>query len=217
MKWIGKVDRRTARRARPGPAGRRARRAARAPVRRGQRTRRPRPCSATRISLRSASASSAPPSASWATSPRPTGGSRSWRSPPRARSWRAAPGCRPDPARPSPASPRASSRSSTSTGELAALQRACRGRPDLTRIFLEIQVRAALAGNNLEGRVRPMMQRVAQRLGISAFEFAHIEAVLRIQQRRLSPRRTPGAAARGRPGTSRPPTACSRRLRAGER
>ena len=43
-------------------------------------------------------------------------------------------------------------------GELAALRRACRGRPDLTRIFLEIQVRAALAGNNLDGPVRPMMQ-----------------------------------------------------------
>src|SRR5215469_12773487 len=29
-------------------------------------------------------------------------------------------------------------------GELAALEHACRGRPDLTRIFFEIQVRAAL-------------------------------------------------------------------------
>lgn len=34
--------------------------------------------------------------------------------------------------------------------ELAALASACRGRPDLLRVFLEIQVRAALAGNNLE-------------------------------------------------------------------
>jgi DnaJ like chaperone protein len=67
-------------------------------------------------------------------------------------------------------------------GELSALARACRGRPDLVRVFLEIQVRAALAGNNLEGAVRPMMQRVASALGISAFEFAHVEAVLRIQR-----------------------------------
>jgi len=67
-------------------------------------------------------------------------------------------------------------------GELAAFARACRGRPDLTRIFLEIQVRAALAGNNLDGPVRPVMQRVAAVLGISAFEFAHVEAVLRIQR-----------------------------------
>ena len=67
-------------------------------------------------------------------------------------------------------------------GELSALAHACRGRPDLVRVFLEIQVRAALAGNNLEGAVRPMMQRVASALGISAFEFAHVEAVLRIQR-----------------------------------
>ena len=40
-------------------------------------------------------------------------------------------------------------------GELSALAHACRGRPDLVRVFLEIQVRAALAGNNLEGAVRP--------------------------------------------------------------
>src|SRR5882762_4420506 len=33
--------------------------------------------------------------------------------------------------------------------ELAGLRRACRGRPDLLRVFLEIQMRAALAGNNL--------------------------------------------------------------------
>jgi len=66
-------------------------------------------------------------------------------------------------------------------GELGALARALRGRPDLRRIFLEIQVRAALAGNNLEGPVRPRLQRVAQLLEISGFEFAHIEAVLRIQ------------------------------------
>jgi DnaJ like chaperone protein len=65
--------------------------------------------------------------------------------------------------------------------ELAALAHACRGRPDLTRVFLEIQVRAALRGNNLEGPVRPLMQRLAQSLDISGLEFAHIEAVLRIQ------------------------------------
>jgi DnaJ like chaperone protein len=66
-------------------------------------------------------------------------------------------------------------------GEIAGLRRACRGRPDLTRIFLEIQMRAALAGNNLAGPVRPMMQQIAAGLGISAFEFAHVEAALRIQ------------------------------------
>jgi DnaJ like chaperone protein len=84
------------------------------------------------------------------------------------------------------------------TGELAALNRACRGRPDLVRIFLEIQVRAALAGNNLEGAVRAVMQRVAASLGISAFEFAHVEAVLRIQSGAFRPGGAPGANAGAR-------------------
>jgi DnaJ like chaperone protein len=66
--------------------------------------------------------------------------------------------------------------------ELAALAHACRGRPDLTRVFLEIQVRAALAGNDLQGPVRPLLHRIAQALAVSPFEFAHIEAVLRIQR-----------------------------------
>jgi DnaJ like chaperone protein len=79
-------------------------------------------------------------------------------------------------------------------GELAALAQACRGRPDLTRVFLEIQVRAALAGNNLDGAVRPMMQRVAAALGVSAFEFAHVEAVLRIQRGAFRPGGQPGQA-----------------------
>ena len=66
-------------------------------------------------------------------------------------------------------------------GELAALARACAGRPDLVRVFAEIQVRAALSGNNLDGPVRPLMNRVASRLGVSPFEMAQIEAVLRIR------------------------------------
>ena len=67
------------------------------------------------------------------------------------------------------------------TAELAALRRSCAGRPDLLRVFLEIQVRAALAGNNLEGPVRALLQRVASKLGISLLELAHMEAVLRIR------------------------------------
>jgi DnaJ like chaperone protein len=66
--------------------------------------------------------------------------------------------------------------------ELTALYQACHGRSDLMRAFLEIQVRAALTGNNLEGPVRPLMNRVARTLRVSAFELAHIEAVLRIQR-----------------------------------
>ena len=65
--------------------------------------------------------------------------------------------------------------------ELADLGRACAGRPDLVRVFVEIQVRAALSGNNLDGPVRPLMNRIAGSLGVSAFEMAQIEAVLRIR------------------------------------
>ena len=67
--------------------------------------------------------------------------------------------------------------------------------PDLCRIFLEIQVRAALWGGNLQGRQRATCWRaVCAALGISRLELAHIEAVLRMQQRFASA----GGAARGR-------------------
>jgi len=66
--------------------------------------------------------------------------------------------------------------------EMANLRRALAGRPDLARIFMEIQVRAALAGNNIEGPARKYVSRVATSLGISLIELAQIEAVLRIQR-----------------------------------
>jgi DnaJ like chaperone protein len=83
--------------------------------------------------------------------------------------------------------------------ELSGLYRACRGRPDLIRVFLEIQMRAALAGNNLEGPVRPLMKRVAASLRVTAFQLAQIEAVLRIQRGsfRGAGARTEGVAAGG--------------------
>jgi DnaJ like chaperone protein len=66
--------------------------------------------------------------------------------------------------------------------ELGRLRDACEGRPDLIRIFMEIQVRFALAGNNLEGPVRKYLNRVASAVGISEFELRQIEAVLRIHR-----------------------------------
>ncbi|MGH8289633.1 MAG: co-chaperone DjlA [Steroidobacteraceae bacterium] len=65
--------------------------------------------------------------------------------------------------------------------DLADLARVCAGRPDLMRVFVEIQVRAALSGNNLDGTVRPLINRMAARLGVSPFELAQIETVLRIR------------------------------------
>ncbi len=67
------------------------------------------------------------------------------------------------------------------SAELATLARSCEGRPELSRVFLEIQVRTALAGNNMEGPVRELLRRIATRLDISTLEFAHIESVLRIR------------------------------------
>ncbi|MBV8741683.1 MAG: DnaJ domain-containing protein, partial [Sinobacteraceae bacterium] len=48
-------------------------------------------------------------------------------------------------------------------------------------VFMEIQVRAALAGNNLEGPVRALLGQVAARLGVSMMELTQIEVVLRIR------------------------------------
>ena len=68
-------------------------------------------------------------------------------------------------------------------GQISELNRVCLGRPHLKRVFLELQIRAALAGNDLDGPVRALLTQIAARLGISPFEFAHIEAALRAQAR----------------------------------
>ena len=67
-------------------------------------------------------------------------------------------------------------------GELSQLAAACRGRAGLARTFVEIQLRAGLAGNDLEGPVRPLVNHVAAALSVSRLELAQIEAVLRIQR-----------------------------------
>ena len=65
---------------------------------------------------------------------------------------------------------------------LGPLARAMTGRPELARIFVEIQMRAALAGSDLGLAARARMQRLASRLGISFLELAQVEAVLRIRR-----------------------------------
>jgi DnaJ like chaperone protein len=65
--------------------------------------------------------------------------------------------------------------------ELASLASATRGRPGLLRTFLEIQVRAALAGTNMEGPSRQLLGYMANRLNVSMVELSQIEAVLRIR------------------------------------
>ena len=64
---------------------------------------------------------------------------------------------------------------------LQELARVCQGREEVLRMFLEIQMRAALLGDGLHGAVRSTLQRVAAALGISVLEFAHLETLLRLQ------------------------------------
>ncbi|HKT74493.1 MAG TPA: co-chaperone DjlA [Steroidobacteraceae bacterium] len=73
------------------------------------------------------------------------------------------------------------------SAELATLANLCRGRPDLLRVFMEIQVRAALAGSDMQGPARALLGSMASRLGVSILELAQIEAVLRIRSGRFRP------------------------------
>jgi len=63
------------------------------------------------------------------------------------------------------------------------LREACGQRYDLLRAFMELQLRAALAGNDLSPPARTILTRVAERLGMSGLEFAYMEAALRARQR----------------------------------
>jgi DnaJ like chaperone protein len=59
------------------------------------------------------------------------------------------------------------------------LRDACGLRFDLLSAFIELQVRAALLGNGLSPPARNILIRAAERLGMSALEFARMEAALR--------------------------------------
>jgi len=64
------------------------------------------------------------------------------------------------------------------------LREACGLRYDLLRAFVELQLRAALAGNGLSPPARGILTRIAERLGLSGIEFAHLEASVRARQAR---------------------------------
>jgi DnaJ like chaperone protein len=84
---------------------------------------------------------------------------------------------------------------------VAELRRACSGRGDLLRMFLEIQMRAALMGDGMHGASRATLVRVAQALEIGAIEFAHLETVLRLQGYGMANGRGP-AGSGSAPGAS---------------
>ncbi|MDP9090528.1 MAG: co-chaperone DjlA [Pseudomonadota bacterium] len=64
------------------------------------------------------------------------------------------------------------------------LRESCGLRYDLLRTFVDLQLRAALAGNGISAPSRRILVAIAERLGLSALEFAHMEASLRARQTR---------------------------------
>ncbi len=75
------------------------------------------------------------------------------------------------------------------------LREACGLRYDLLRTFVELQLRAALAGNGLSPPARAVLARIAERLGLSGLEFAHMESVVRANQGRRSEGSRPSSGA----------------------
>ncbi len=91
------------------------------------------------------------------------------------------------------------------------LREACGLRYDLLSAFLELQLRAALAGNGISPSARGILARAAERLGMSALEFARLEAAVRARGRGPS-----GSGGRPAPGPSeRPLSDCYSELEIG--
>jgi DnaJ like chaperone protein len=89
----------------------------------------------------------------------------------------------------------------------------CADQPEMLRVFLEFQVRAALEGVDMQGPARATVQKVAELLDVSRLELAHMEAVLRIRREQF---RTGGAngGADGQQGTGQARKAGGMRLEA---
>ncbi|HEY4446873.1 MAG TPA: co-chaperone DjlA [Steroidobacteraceae bacterium] len=79
------------------------------------------------------------------------------------------------------------------------LREACGQRYDLLRAFMELQLRAALAGNGLSPPARVVLTRVAERLGMSGLEFVYMEAATRARAAHGSYRAQGASAGAGRP------------------
>jgi DnaJ like chaperone protein len=83
-------------------------------------------------------------------------------------------------------------------------------RPDLMRVFLEVQVRASLEGVDMQGPARLVIQKVADLLDVSRIELAHMEAVLRIRREQFRQ----GAGPRGGGSTGSAPPRSGAQLNA---
>lgn len=67
-------------------------------------------------------------------------------------------------------------------GTLERLRWLAGGRPALGRLFVQIQLEAALRGDGLGERQRAVFVRVCRALGVSTLEFAALEAMLRMHR-----------------------------------
>jgi DnaJ like chaperone protein len=65
---------------------------------------------------------------------------------------------------------------------LLELRARCRNRPDLCRMFVQIQLQAALWGGGLDPAGRNILARVCTALDVSAYELVQMEALLRMQR-----------------------------------
>lgn len=66
---------------------------------------------------------------------------------------------------------------------LQRLAAACAGRIDLRLMFVQIQLQTALWSDGLNSHSRALLRRLCNTLGISEFQLAQMEAMLRMQQR----------------------------------
>jgi DnaJ like chaperone protein len=65
---------------------------------------------------------------------------------------------------------------------LTQLANQLHNRPDLRRMFVQIQLQTALWGDGIHTQARVMLVRICQGLGVSEFELAQMEAILRMQR-----------------------------------
>jgi DnaJ like chaperone protein len=70
---------------------------------------------------------------------------------------------------------------------LRQLRRLLDGRPDVLRMFIQIQLQTALWSGSFPPAARQVMARIAASLGVSAYEVVQMEALLRMQQSSRQP------------------------------
>ena len=70
---------------------------------------------------------------------------------------------------------------------LQALYALCRKRPDLCRMFMQIQLQATLWSGSIDPAARRVLSRASAALDVSAYELVQMEALLRMQRSSRQP------------------------------